>query len=335
MNCLESYDLVGFRNECGEDLIPSESGYYLNDLPGINKSAVSDSINKENKNALSLIEKVISLSKKLTLDKIRRDTIQRWGIKSVLESETTGVLSDLDTNQDQQAYNVGQRFEIGNNPNSELFISSISLAVRFTGDVVVKMWDLSDGSVMKEKTIACEDGKIVSTPVYWKVQSQSKNLNVFVGYNATSVPSYKTGLTPSGCFGCKGGVKSYTYTDVSSRRVLLSDNVLQKSLIKQSGTSGLSLNWSTQCSIDKILCSAANLIAPVVMYKAGELLCLHVKYSNRLSNVVLFMNDDYDELAKTYSSDFNMLFNEMLNSFVIPKGVCFVCKSSVKMIKTG
>jgi hypothetical protein len=161
--------------------------------------------------------------------------------------------------------------------------------------------------------------------VDWSFPANGNSLNIFIGYDATSVGSYQTKLSQSGCSTCKGGYVNWDHLQVYSRKV--SGDVLHGNLENQSGTSGLSLSVSVGCEFDHFLCSVRSSIAPAMLYKTAELLMGVLKYSKRLSPSVIVFENDHEELAEKYSEEYEKTYNDFLKNVRLPKGDCWCAKT--------
>jgi hypothetical protein len=338
MSCLAGVNLVGLRDACGEEIIPSSSGYWLNDLPGMELGIIAAGANKEQKNAIELITRQGALAQNTVLDMYRGQLKSRWSVNSLLQSKTTGQYRGDLTPQPAQAFRVGQFFKACGNPYAELSISSMSLYVNYTGAVPVGIYNALDGSLIDTVTFDAVAGKIVTKKVNISIQADGQDLLVYAGYDATNIPTYKTLINEFGCMHCKGGSYDLNYMQVYSRRVALSSPVIEKNLRGQTGMpgmSGLSITWGLNCSIDPLICSMGHMLAPAIMFKWGELLARQLKFSQRLSPEILYFRGDYDELSEDYRVDYERHLQQALENAIIPKGPCFKCTSPVKMRKTG
>ena len=334
MGCLAELQLVGLRDVCGDDLITPSTAYYLNDLPGLEIGSIAAG-NQEAVNAKQLIERQMALAQNLILDTVRSELGKRWQVKSLLESRTTGLYRGTQSAQAAQAFRVGQYFKSPVNQHAELFIESASLLVNYTGTVTVKAWDVNTGEELHAKDFDVSAGEVSTQSLGWAIPANGQRLRVFVGYDATSVPTWQSWISHTGCHKCKGGFHDFNYVGVYSRKVPTSDPVQEANLRAQTGTSGLSLTWGLNCTVDRAICSMGYVLAPAVLFKAGELLARQMKFSKRLSPEVLYFRGDYDELSEDYRTDYERHYQSALDNAVIPQGDCFKCTSAVKMRKTG
>lgn len=331
MSCFQN--LIGLRDVCGEILIESTTGYYLNDLPGIDIGTMAAATNKEAQNARLLIDRVMALADQMTFDSARTALKSRWSINTLLQSRTTGLYSN-DTPQAAQQFNVGQFFK-SDNPYGELTIATIALRVNYTGTVPVKIWEANTGQLLKTIDFVTVAGEVTTQQVQFSKPPDGQRLRVFIGYDATSVPTYKTLISQTSCMSCKGGMQDFNYVQVYSRKVATGSQVIEKNLRAQNGMSGLSITWGLGCSVDPILCSMGPSMAPVLLFRIGELLAKNLQYSKRLSPEVLSFKADHKELATDYGMEADRLFSQALENAIIPKGECFKCTSQVKFRKTG
>ena len=332
MSCLNDMNLVGLRNDCGTDIITSTSGYYLNDLemPGL-LELVASAKDKQTATAQDELVRILGNASRLTVDLFRTHIGDRYTVGSLLEGETIGVYEPPRQTQAAQAYNVGIELKVQRNRYAQIQVDRIGIVTQASTTVPVKAWDLYSGEELYSEDIVTIAGVPAFVNVDWSFAGRGEIRDIFVGYDATSVGTYQTLFGGVGCNSCNGGSMNLRHLQAYTRKIATGSNP-QGSLLSQTGTSGLMLNVSLVCNMDNYICSYANMLAPVVWYRAGQLTADMLLYSQRLSPKVAAYKDQYKELSEKYMAEWQAHFQAMLSNVTIPKGECFKCQSKTKIV---
>lgn len=330
MSCLDNKNYVGLRDSCGDDLIATTTGYYVDELPGINLEVIAAGHGPESANAQSEIQKAINLAKRVVADRVRAHLKTRYSLDSNVESRTTGLF-ETQTAQAAQAQYVGQNIRIRNNPNAELYVTDMNLAVNYTGTVTVKAWDLFSGEELQSKAVTVTPGIPASASLDWTFAPKGGDLDIFIGYDATSVPSYVTRIASGWCHTCKGGVYNTRYAHVYAKKHTTSSNPNRSTIQGANGTAGLSLRWGVNCAADPFLCSMGDALALPMWYYVGYVLYNRMQYSKRLSPDVLAYDADYEQMKEDARQNYEASFMELLHNVRVPKNDCFKCQSPTQI----
>ena len=331
MSCLDDLNLVGLRDDCGVDLLTATTGYYVNDLniPGL-LEVVASAKDKSQTDAQSAIINQIDISKRLTLDLFRANTGDRYSVKTLLENEAIGEYDTPRASQAAQAFNVGLELKVIRNRYAEIQVSRIGLVVQTSGDVTVKAWDIFSGEELYSEAITTVAGIPSFLNVNWSFAGRGDIRDIFIGYDATSTATYQTLFGGVGCGSCNGGTMNLRHLQAYTRKFATGSNP-QGTATAQNGTSGLMLDVSLVCNMDNFICSYGSMLAPVIWYRAGELICNYLVYSKRLSPAVIAFRDQHKELAEMYNQEWQKAFGSLLGNIMIPKSDCFKCESKNKI----
>ena len=325
MDCFTG--LIGLRDHCGEDIITSSSGLYINDLPGISIDGVDRKVNREYESAVDAIRKQMAVAEKILIGRARRALASKHEVTTLIDHHTAGEWKEQRSAQSAQAYKVGIQVKVPGAAQTDLSVSRVSLLVNFSGSVEVKMWDLFTGEQLQSQTITAVAGQEVVAQVAWTRKADGKPISVFIGYDATSVPTWQSSLGNKSC-NCSGGHANLRYAHLYTKKV--AGSVLNGNLERQSGTSGLSIDLSLTCSMEHVLCAQSQLMALPLWYKTGEQLLTFMRFSDTLSLAGIAFNADYQELAPMYAEDFEAHLQDVVQKIRLPKGPCFSCKNLAK-----
>lgn len=330
LSCFEN--LVGVRG-CGS----TTSLRYVNELTGINVPDFDKAISVEKQSASAALSDLITLAKEEVVQDINVALSGKYQLKTFIQNGTVGYYKDNKVIKPSQAGKlVGYEIRIDQIPYLSLYLSSIRLFVNTTADVPVYVYDLIQGKLLDTITVSAIAGEIVDVTVDKEYFTHKQRLRLFIGY-AAEFDCYDTDYSNvnsggDNCNTCSGlgYSQSYIYfrgAKIDGIAVKTAENVSSNTT---SGTGGLSLNYSLQCSFGEYLCNIRNLIAFPVLYKAGQLILRELKHSRRLTGVVTIYGASHDELMKEYEKNYLEKMGNLLLNANIPESACFGCKPSVK-----
>jgi|GEM_PF-4997148 len=332
MSCLDDLNLVGLRNDCGEDVLTASSGYYVNDLsiPGL-LELMAAAKDKSTATAQEEVIKQITNAKRLTLDLFRGHIGERYSAGTLLENETIGVYDPPRQMQSAQAFNVGVELKVQRNRYAQIQVHRIGIVTQSSVTVPVKAWDIYSGEELYSEDIATTAGVPTFANVEWLFAGRGEIRDIFIGYDATSVGTYRTLFGGVGCNSCNGGSMNLRHLQAYTRKKATGANP-QGALTSQDGTSGLMLDVSLVCNMDNYICSYGPMLAPVVYYRAGQLICDYFTYSQRLSPKVAAYKEQWEALSGKYMDAWREQYEILLSNVSIPKGDCFKCQSKTQII---
>jgi len=332
MSCLDN--LVGVRG-CGS----TAKEFYVNDLTGINIPDFDKAINIEHKNASAALQDIVSFATKYVDRTISNGLGTKYQLKSFIENNVLGYYyEDKELIPAQATYLTGYEIKIDSTPYLNLFLQGVNLFVDHTGDVPIYVYDLIQGKLLDTITISAVAGEIVSLgDLDLSYPTNKQRLHLFIGY-ASTFESYKTSyISPfvnmainEDCNNNCSGTYRNGYIYFRAAKILASQPKTNAYLEGNNYGSGLSVNYSLQCSFTEVLCNARNMLAMPILYKAGELIMKELKHSKRLTGVVTIYTKNHDELMKEYQMEYNSQIEDFLLNMVVPDSVCFHCTPSVR-----
>lgn len=330
LSCLEN--LVGVRGS-GTTAIR-----YVNELTGINVPDFDKAINTEKQSASAALLDLISLAADELVQDINLRLQDKYQIKTFVEDGAVGYYYDNKVLKDAQSgYLTGYEIRIDSVPYLAFYLSSIRLFVNTTGNVEVKIYDLTQGKLLDTITVAAIAGEIVDVQVDKTYYTHKQRLRLFVGYESTFQSYHTAYASPYNggaerCDTCVTGNFTDSYINFRAAKIgaasaKTAENISGNSV---SGAAGLSLNYSLQCSFAEHLCNVRNLLALPLMYKAGYLVMRELKHSKRLTGVVTAYGASHDELMNHYAAEYDSKMNNLITNARIPESICFGCKPVTK-----
>ncbi|MDB5283613.1 MAG: hypothetical protein JWO06_2688 [Bacteroidota bacterium] len=318
LDCLNG--VVGVRGcDAGNSLV------YVNSLPGISVADFDKAINNESRNAYTRIAELIQLAISEVQQDVQGALLGKYELKTFIENDVIGHFQDDRVVTPQIPGNmVGVQVRVNLTPYLKLFIRQVKLYCKYTGPVNIKIYDLIQGTLLDTIPINALAGQIVTLPIDKEYFSDRQRINLFIGYES-DFDAYKTLLTAY--TDDTGTSSSYANSWMFFRGVSLADNVpaLRENLVGNSGTGGLSISYSLQCSFDEHLCNIKKMLAMPILYKTGSLIMKEMKHSKRLNGVVISYTQNHDELMKDYNNEYLLRMNQLFQNLVMPDSLCFSC----------
>lgn len=334
MSCLDN--LVGVRG-CG-----SESyDFYVNDLTGIKIPEFDRAVSQEHTNASAALQGIVEFATKYVERTASNFLGTKYQLKSFIENNVLGYYyEDKEEIAAQPTYLTGYEIRIDSIPYLNFFIQGLNLFVNTTGTVNVVIYDLIQGKLVKTIPVSAVAGEIVTVnDIDFSYPTNKQRLHLFIGYTS-ACSSYKTSYLPpyaslsssENCNDRTCGTYRNGYIYFRSAKILSSAAKQNSSLESNTYGSGLSINYSLQCSFTEVMCNARNLFALPILYKAGELIMKELKHSKRLTGVVTVYAKDHDELMKDCEEEFGKQIQDVLLNMQLPNSECFSCTPQVKTI---
>jgi len=329
-NCLSN--IVGIKG-CST----TPSGVYVQQLTGISIAHYDQAINNDHKAAFPALQEKIDFATGFVLDNVRQYLATKYQLKSFIENETVGYWYDDKQLQDVQTGNyVGIQVKLDNVPHMKVEFGNASLFTNYTGSLNLLVIDLIQGKAIDTIEVDSVAGEVVTFDLNKYYYTNRQRLNLFIGYDASTIQAYKTSIYNNGAIGscgewcdaCFEGGNLY----FRSASLGLTDAKTNTYVNGLSGGAGLSLNYSLQCSFDEYLCSVKSLLAYPVLYKVGAEIMREMRYSKRLSGIVTGFVSDHAELIEYYENEHLKMMSNLFQNMKMPQNGCLVCEKKIKTV---
>lgn len=332
IDCLSN--LVGIRTSCGDQVV-SDSGLYLQDLPFINLKT-ADAIVTDQDSGYALMQQKLNIAHNYLVNDIRQKMLPYFKSHSVVENDIIGYYMDNMPPVDPQSAYKGIQIKIMEYPFLSIYISSVSLFIDFTGDVDIKVYDLTQNKVIDTIQVSAVAGEIVQVDIHKEYQTNGQTLNLFFAYDASSISSYQTNTFSPGyigytsCRGCarrRDAVNEYIYA--YQKTLPLNTPAIQQNLQQSNSTGGISLTYSVACSLEKWICQNRVGFAMALLHRAGMELIKEFLISNRINSLVTLKKDDAEKLSLDFQAEYDKSMDNVLKNMRIPNDICFKCQKRV------
>jgi hypothetical protein len=303
-NCLDNY--VGVR--C---LTPDpRSGYYINDLEGLNLRYAADIADSDYVSGLEFLRSKIAFATDLVLSDLLTYTLPFFRINSIIDELSAGNYKTnfLTPNPSDRGFDIKVR-------NSRLLrIRVRKVEIRIQETNTSSSIIINDGNDSTSFPFTTDSNGIAEIfPDYL-----SKTDRIFVTLNDTSLNVLDTEIK-SGC-GCSS--KSGRYLYVSG----------WNGTGNSSSSYGLSLDLNAECSLDEIGCILAPRLGLPILYRSGIEVVKEAITTDRLNSITLLDSDKGEFLLESFSKEYDKslkaLIESIPNLFRRIDDCCVVCNQS-------
>lgn len=332
MSCLDN--IIGIDKQCTADS-PS-SGFYIQDLPGLTVKLADRAADEETESGIALIEQKITFAKNQILQDVREFLAPHMKHNSVIENNTVGYYHDnLEAVAAEAGYRKGIQVKIDHYPYLEFYINSIKLQLSTSGAQTIYIYNLTTGKVLDTVSITTVADVPTEVFVQKAYKTDKQKLNLFIAIDGAIADTYKTSLSYGqlpGCTSCGGVGYKNNYVVFNNIKIANASSLIDSNKRSETYTSGLSINYSVNCSIENFVCNMSNLFAWSILHKAGAELMRELQYSRRLNSIILIDSKMNEKLRAEYDAEYARSMDRILDNISIPDDVCFKCKQRVKNV---
>jgi hypothetical protein len=274
--------------------------------------------------------------KKLAADELSRDVVNKVAssvhVETLLENDVVGWFQK--NRQETTSSNfAGIFFDIWNRTAyAKLKISQIHFYGNHNGDIEFKFVDLLTGKELDTVTLTAVEDEVVSVPVDVEVKTAMRSLKVGVIYDASSVTSYKTTMSKSGCSSCGGSI-GYRSRIASIQPFEIEAPFIDANISSRNDTAGLSIDYAFACDQHEWICSISGMIALAYLYKVGyQLLTGSLNSGSQWSDQMTTQRKMNEERTMFFEGKYAAEMEKFLKHARVPDNVCFTCNSAVGVI---
>jgi hypothetical protein len=317
LNCLQG--LVGIK---GRD---NAAQVFVNTLPGISVLDFDKAINNESRNAFTRVDELIGLAIQQVQQDVQNALLGKYELKTFIENDVIGYFQENQVVMPAVTGNkVGIQVRCNLSPYLKLFIRQLKLFANHTGTVDLEIWDLTQSKLLSTVQVNAVAGEQSTIVTDLEFLTNKQRLDLFIGYQST-FDSLKTNLTQY--TDDSGTASTWLNSWLFVRGCAIPNGLpmLWENFNGNSGTAGLSLDYSLQCSFDEKLCNIKKMLALPIQYKAGALMMKEMRYSKRLNGVVTCYNSDHKELQADYEAEYQLRMNQLMQNLSMPADLCFSC----------
>jgi hypothetical protein len=331
MSCLDN--IIGIDKRCSPET-PS-SGMYIQDLPGVTVKLADMAADEETESGVSLINQKITYAKDQILQDVREFLLPYMKVNSVLENDTVGYYHDnLETVAADVGYKKGIQIKIDHYPYLEFYINSIKLQSATSGATSIYIYNLVTGMLLDTISITTVADVPTEVTVQKAYKTDKQKLNLFIAIDGAAT-TYKSSLSygqiSANCTSCTGGYRN-SYAVFNNIMISNASALIESNKRATTYTSGLSVNYSINCSVENFVCNMSNLFAWPILQKTGAELMRELMYSRRLNSIIVIDKTMNEKLREEFDAEYVKSMDRILKNISIPDDVCFKCRQKVKNV---
>jgi hypothetical protein len=327
MNCLDN--LIGIHRSCNEET-PS-SGLYIQDLSGITLSVANAGIGNETISGIKLIEDKITFSQNAILAALRMQLANKIRVNSIINNDTVGFYKENLTVVNLEADKLkGIVVKANQYPYLEFYLSTVYLKLASAVTTNVYVYDLMTNTLLDTIEVTTVARTPVAVTVNKAYQTKKQKLQLFICVDSSVANTYETNMGTQNCSNCASGGYSNRYISFSSGQIGTADQKIDSNITSNTGTNGLSINYSLNCSLEPFLCNMGNQIAWSLLHKVGAEIMDELIASRRLNSIVTIDKTTNEALRERYNNEYMASMSALLANIQLPNDICFNCNSKIR-----
>jgi hypothetical protein len=327
MNCFDN--LIGIHRNCDETT-PS-SGLWIQDLEGINLSVANAAIDNETISGIKLIEEKITFAQNAIAATLRNQLANKVRIQSILQNDTVGYYRDnLRVVSAEAGKLKGIRVKVQKYPYLEFFLSRIFLKLKDAVTTNVYVYDLLSNTLLDTIPVTTSARVATAVTVNKAYQTNRQRLHLFICFDSSVSDTYETNLLSSDCASCYGHEYSNKYISFYGGLIGSGEDKIDSNVRSNSGTNGISLEYTLNCSVEPFICNMGNQLAWPLLHKVGAELMKELLASRRLNSVVVIDKEKNVMLRDKFEAEYMASMSAILDNMKLPNDVCFKCNQPVR-----
>lgn len=300
-DCLK--ELIGMRARCQAGKPAPKCGLYIDDLPGIDYSALSHIANRDTDETAELFfeRTVETATVEMGYEVIDKLYANRLTVQNDLHSAKVGWLNSMSYNS-PTALNRGIRLrkKQRNTPMQVIFINNVTVLTNSTGTATVTIYD---GTTQVSETVNVLPG--VESVIEFNYVAKGADVKILMPNNQlatadTWVTDRSTILSPC-CGGCS--YVNDAYLEIAG----WNGNGMD------SKTYGLSADIGVKCDVAKLFCVISAHFGMALRYRVAINIAEHALYSSRLNDTIND-KDQWEALKKDFSAKYEKALATVVQS---------------------
>lgn len=327
MDCFDN--LIGIHRQC-TPVTPSSS-LYIQDLQGITLKVANAAIDEETISGLAMIQGRMTHAQNAISALIRNQVSSKLRVNSILNNDTVGYYKENMTVVTAEAGKLkGITVKANQYPYLEFYISNLYLKLASAVTTNIYVYDLMSDTLLDTIPITTAAKTPTAVTLNKGYLTKKQRLHLFIGIDAGVANTYGTNLMSEGCHSCNGGVYSNRYVSFSGASIGSADQKIDSNISSNSGTNGLSFEYSLNCSVEPFICSMGNQIAWAYLHKSGAEIMKYIIASGRQNSIVNLDKKTHEELRDEWEAVYMDSMTALLNNMKIPNDICFSCNSKIR-----
>lgn len=291
-------------------LTNSKSGFYINDLEGLNLKYAADIVDSDYLSGLEFLKSKIDFATALVLEDLKRYAMPYFRINSIVDEIKVGEWAN--NYLAPAPVDRGLKLTVRNSRLLRIRVNSIKIKIQQTN--YAHSVEISDGLVTVTYPFTTDaNGEAEVFPDYF-----SETNVVYVTMNDTAINVNDTDVK-TGC-GCQS--KSSNYITANGWNGSTTAN----------STYGLIVTANAECSLDEIGCILASQLTFPILYRSGLEVAKEAITTDRFNPITLLPTDKGNFLLNTFGAEYDKYMKSVIDSLPqVMKRVddcCIICNQS-------
>lgn len=299
--------------------MPSRSGLYATDLPGIDTDMLDSIARSTSEDYEDIWETIYKRARKNLVSDVSKNLADKFFVDLKIISRETSAFKP-DTNSASSLAGVTLEFKLPK--YAKLHIISVqvnSLQAYTTPGLILNFYeDDENGELLDTISEDVAAGKnIINVDTDYEVDK------LFIAYDPTV---YSLKQTEN-----KFYATPYNYFDEAFCDFCFNSDDWRGSVTQIQG-GGLNVKYIVYCSAEKFVCENIKLFDQALLYKIGHEITVERRLGERLSRFTIMTKERWDELEGFYKAQYQQDLMNTINQSNIPEDqVCFACKNTVRV----
>lgn len=312
MTCFDDYITIS------ESIMPSRSGLYATDLPGIDTDMLDSIARSVSEDYSDIWETIYKRARKNLVSDASKNLAEKFFVDLKLISRETSKFK-TDTNSNTGLAGVTLEFTLPKYAKIHIISVQVdSLQAYTTPGLELKFYqDDGDGELLDTVTQDVTTGKnTINVDTDFEVDK------LFIAYDAST---YSLKQTEN-----KYYASGYNHFDSIICDFCFWGDNYRGSVVQVNG-GGLNVKYLVYCSAEKFVCENIKLFDQAFLYKIGEEITIERRFGERLSRFTILTQERWAELGGFYKAQYQQDLMNVINQSNIPEDqVCFACKNIVR-----
>lgn len=314
-DCLDNY--IGLDKGCTS--VASESGLFVNTLPGISLKMLANIAQEEQENYIGVFNEVYSRA----LNELESDVLikaQKYFKTTLLaDNSNTGYYADPYVTSTSTNEFKGTTIEVDarNSRFLSIIVNSVQLYLPTAVNDNIYIYNLMNGKLLD--TIAFEGLEGINTIEVGKSYiTYGQDTKIFICYNSNDVgDSVNTTSVDDSPIAITRGAKISTLS-----------SVIKDNLTYDGNSYGIVANYNLKCDISEFICTSKEVFKYALWWKLGANIMLERRLSNRLNKYTLDMSDlQKKQIHEDYIDKYDEIMDSVMDNLEVNNdNVCFTCR---------
>lgn len=312
-SCFDNYITLA------ESAMPSRSGLYATDLPGIDTEMIDHLARAVIGDADDIWPTIYKRAYKNLVSDTSKNLADKFFVDLKLISRDTSSFKTT-TNSTTGYAGVSLEFKLPRYAKVHIISVQVNSLVAYgTPGFELKFFeDDENGEELDSLTESISVGKNTIN-----VDQEFEVDKIFIGYDTGT---YSLKETEN-----KFYATPYTYFSDVVCDFCFYDDGYRGSVVQVNG-GGLNVKYIVYCSAEKFVCDNIKLFDKALLYKVGHEITVERRLGERLNQFTIMTKERWDELETFYKSNYELNLMNTINQSNIPEDqVCFACKNTVRV----